>query len=509
MVARIRARHGAMTPGKYDKLVVLALQEVELCLRYVGDMETCKVSEKWQLADETLALGTGDCIPHSTKIYARNGLVTVGDLQVGTEVLSYDFVKRRFCYKKVSKIWEKGTLPVVKTRFRNGHELIITHNHPFWMRTDARTPKYVKTPLNEVDLSRWRTRRTPCVLKLPYDIRDVTSLDAELCFVIGHFVAEGWIEGSRVCTSGYDVDEIIPILERHNIPFSEGTNGGGVPIVTFLKSSFKETLRCFKKNSFDIHLPAWVFHLPEDKLQAFVDGHFLGDGHDVPAYGLNNPTLSKNWSTSSERFALDLNRIFLQLGKPVYFWKQEKHGGVGKKPIWRLRYKPSSAFCQPHNHKGLSEVSISFSEDAGTEQVRDFEVEGTHSFVFENGIIGHNCEDGAVLLYVLCAQLGVPEDRMFLWLGDSQHPQNSAITVGHCCLAYTPDNYPFQVAMLDWCYDFSPKHITELSGRPLYSLHGNEVSYHGMTGENIYQRTWFIFNSKSSYTKVRYVVDYE
>jgi predicted transglutaminase-like cysteine proteinase len=117
-----------------------------------------------------------------------------------------------------------------------------------------------------------------------------------------------------------------------------------------------------------------------------------------------------------------------------------------------------------------------------------------------------DCEDGAILLYTLLRTLGVPANRMLLWLGDVDNP-NGEGTVGHCCLAYIPDNYPFNVAMLDWCYDFSAKHIDGERGRTLYSLQGKSVVAHN--GQNIYRRMWFAFNEDVSYTDIKYMVDYD
>jgi hypothetical protein len=106
-------------------------------------------------------------------------------------------------------------------------------------------------------------------------------------------------------------------------------------------------------------------------------------------------------------------------------------------------------------------------------------------------------------------QLGVPEERLFLWLGDALDPNNNGRQTGHCCLAYTPDLYPFQVAMLDWCYDLDERHIKDVNGRSLYSLQGKSITCHSENKTNIYLNTWFIFNSKSSYTTIQYSVNYE
>ena len=361
----------------------------------------------------------GDCIALYEEIHVKGGLKKVGDLKVGDMVLSYDWSKKEYCYKPITKIWEKGKLPIKHVFFRNGQKVDVTHDHPFWTRTNVNSveSKYEKTLLKDIDLTRYWKRKIPTAKKLPYEIQDVSWFNEELCFVTGHFIAEGWKDEKHVCTSGYDVpDEIIPKLEQNNIPYSEFSNNSGVPCLRFLSSDFKDFLKILKENSFDIHLPEMIFHLPKKKLQAFLDGYFLGDGHYRGAY-FNSPTVTQDYSTSSEQLANDLCRIHLQLGKPLYCWKQNQHKGKGIQPIWRLRFNENSYFNQHHGYSELSEVSISYLEDAGETIVRDFEVADTHTFFLKNGACLHQCEDFAHKIVSWMRAARIPADRIFVSCG--------------------------------------------------------------------------------------------
>jgi|GEM_PF-2839916 len=464
-----------------DEIMLNALKWVRRNITYVSDKNNEGIPEYWQFPFETIRLRKGDCIAEYEEIYTKEGVKKVGELEVGDLVLSYDFNKREFVYKPIIKIWEKGKLPVKRVHLRNGQHVDITDNHPLWVRTSRKDIKYEKVYLKDIDLTKWWKRKLPIAKKIPYEVRDIEWLDEELCLVLGHFLAEGWVGNGKVCSSGYELtEEIIPILERHNIPFTEYKNNSGVPCIRFLKSDFKEFLKKQKTDSFDIHIQEEIFHLPENKLEAILRGFWIGDGHNgnYPDKRGYNSNKQEVYSTSSEQLARDIQRIGLQIGKTFHIWKQENHGGIGNKPIYRITYNPESHFLKDYGYKDISEVSISFIEDLGEAQMRDFEVKDTHTFVFKNGLISHQCEDGAILMYNIALRSGVPYWRMRLNAGDVKGG-------GHCYLTYCREKDNNFVVM-DWCYWPNDKHPSD---RP---LHKDEKNYYGV---------WFSWNQKYAFYK--------
>ncbi|HUT44284.1 MAG TPA: hypothetical protein VMW95_08085, partial [Desulfobacterales bacterium] len=347
----------------------------------------------------------GDCVSINEEIYTKHGIKKVGDLKVGDLVLSYDFEKKGYCHKPIIKIWEKGLLPGKKVGLKNGQSIEITENHPLWARTNQTSGRakykishYEKVYFKDINLDQWWKRRLPIAVKIPYIVKDIEWLNEDLCFVLGHYLAEGWKEPSKVQTSGYELTEhIFPLLKKNDIPFSDYKNNSGVPCARILKGEFKEFLKTLKGNSFDIHLPEELFHLPGSKLEKILSGFFLGDGHNGNYNHAYSYTSNKQevYSTSSKQWASDIQRIGLQLGRSFHIWKQKKHGGVGNKPIYRVTYNPKSHFLRDHGFNGISEVGIARKhiEDAGLVEMRDFEVADTHTFIFKNGLICHQCED--------------------------------------------------------------------------------------------------------------------
>lgn len=102
-----------------------------------------------------------------------------------------------------------------------------------------------------------------------------------------------------------------------------------------------------------------------------------------------------------------------------------------------------------------------------------------------------DCEDGAVLSYVLCRLKGVPASRLIVFCGD-------VLGGGHCWLGYRPDNYPLNYTFLDWCYWYSSKNV---GFRNFFYLNKNIVYEYKPDGSDVsskYYGVWFGFNEEVS-----------
>ena len=73
-----------------------------------------------------------------------------------------------------------------------------------------------------------------------------------------------------------------------------------------------------------------------------------------------------------------------------------------------------------------------------------------------------DCEDGAVLLFVLMRKAGIISSKIYLAAG-------SVSGGGHAWIVYVPDEYPLNPVFLDWCYWPTNEPIGE---RQFYEIHG-------------------------------------
>lgn len=478
--------------GSADDKAMWCQQWTVRNITYISDKASAGISECWQFPNETLVTRRGDCIAEYEKIYTIDGVKSAKDIKVGDQVLSYDFDNKKFVYKPIVKKWDKGELPVKRVHLRNGQYIDVTDNHHMLMRTNQTGDSiYKQKDLKDVDLTRWWKRKAPIAKKIPYGICNIADLTVAHCYIIGHFIAEGWVSDSHVNSSGYELIEyIIPLLEKYNIPFSEYKNNSGVTCIRFLKSDFKDYLKFFKTNSFDIHIPEEIFHLPDYKLEALLDGMWLGDGTKKQYTDSRGYQNNKEWtySTSSEQLSRDIQRIGLQLGRSFHIWKQEDHQGAGTKPIYRINYNPSSHFLKYYGYTDISEVSISYIEDLDNIQCYDWEVEETHNFVFVNGLITRQCEDGSILMASLMLNAEIPNWRVRVTAGLVESGIKAELG-GHAYVTYCRevDN---QWVVLDWCY--REDSMIAINGKPI------------IKNRPEYKQVWFSFNNKYAWSHTEY-----
>lgn len=382
----------------------------------------------WKKPKETVRDKGGDCIGENQMIWTKNGKKMAKDITYNDMILSYNFLGKKYEYKKIIKIWNKGIKQLYRVHFKNGTFIEVTKNHKMLIYENS---QYIVKKLYELDWDKKNKIKVPTFKKLPYEIFDVEWLNEDLCFLIGHYLAEGFNDVKHIRTCGYEcIDDVIPKLKRNNIPYSVYFNKKNLPIITYLKSEFKDYLKKLKRNSFDITLPDEFLNLPQNKLEKFIEGFLLGDGH-YNNFNFKDKRYKRNklytLSTSSVQLAKDIQEIGLKLGKPYHIWKQENHKGFGKKPIWRISYNTNSWFIKNYGYSYLSNVSIKKIEKIYKNETYDFMIEDNHNFVMENGTIVHNCEDAMLLVHKILSDLKYEVKKVLMF--DDEKSVGHAICV--------------------------------------------------------------------------------
>jgi hypothetical protein len=401
VVCKFRESIGVL-PGDKKQAILKIGQSVDNELKWVADEYTTGMIDFYHSPTESLVSENVDCVAEYEKIRTKEGLKTVKDLKKGDLVLSYDFDKKEFVYKPILNVWDKGELEVYRVKFLNGQHIDVTENHNMFMRNSKYgkgASTYEKTTLSSVELNgqSWE-KKTPCILKAKYEALDDSEHDVEDFFILGHYLAEGYhnTKTGHIETSGHDViDYILPMLDKKEIPYHLRYNNSGCPVVTINNCEFKDWLKTILMGCFKLGLPEKYLWLPEEKIEAILDGYFLGDGHyNTNCWGKT----SKFYSTSSDLFAEQLQILLTNVGRPPYSYHQLDHQGAGNKPIWRIRDSDYSYHRTSYGYNGLSETSIGSIEKIGKIKCYDFEVKDTHLFFFANGVISHNCESHSFLV---------------------------------------------------------------------------------------------------------------
>lgn len=94
-------------------------------------------------------------------------------------------------------------------------------------------------------------------------------------------------------------------------------------------------------------------------------------------------------------------------------------------------------------------------------------------------LMSGDCEDGAIIMYKLLRNMGVPAFRLKICAGDVLNPMNPQNTVGHAYLIYLSERHNTW-HVVDWCY---------WPGTSYMCLYG--VPHSKITN---YRRIWWSFN---------------
>lgn len=105
-----------------------------------------------------------------------------------------------------------------------------------------------------------------------------------------------------------------------------------------------------------------------------------------------------------------------------------------------------------------------------------------------------DCEDGGILIYVLCRLCGIPKNRLFIDAGDVDEPGTNT-TVGHAWCTYKPIQYPTSFVFLDWCYYYVSRPVNDRNIFTIYDKKINEYNS-GQRVKSKYKQIWFVFNEK-------------
>lgn len=107
-----------------------------------------------------------------------------------------------------------------------------------------------------------------------------------------------------------------------------------------------------------------------------------------------------------------------------------------------------------------------------------------------------DCEDGAILIYVLARLKGVPANRLMICAGSVEGG-------GHCWLEYKANTLPFDLIPMDWCYWYDSNDINK---RKIHNIYNQGIMEYDKLEQLVpskYHTLWFWFNDSYSSDRVR------
>lgn len=364
-----------------------------------------------------LLLGGSPCFTKGHLVLTKEGYKDISEIEVGDEVLTH---KKRF--KKVVKVGSKEDY-IWNLKIMGYPTFKTTNNHPFYTIKRISTTKPQK---EQEHIYRTFTENAEWI-----EVKDLTSnhfcgqhiinsetetsikIDEEFAWILGRYVADGHYrkEKRKGRLNSYQYQLILSIGDKKLEEFKE-------QVQTRHYSCFKHsqsTYRCvfsskemvnflidngFNKGAYNKNIPEFIFNLPKNLKERFLNGYLSGDGY------YNSKDDSYSATTISPLLAFSLQRLITGLYNTncsVSLYPNNRQSTIngriikGNHDIYNISFK-----------KGLRKQSVAHlqndiiwtqvKEVVETNQkdiVYNIEVEEDHSYTINNCIV-HNCTNWSI-----------------------------------------------------------------------------------------------------------------
>ncbi len=367
-----------------------------------------------------------NCLSLSSLIATKEGLKKITELKPGDSVYAFDMKTHQLVLKECSGIFDNGVQDVYGLSTLH-HSIKATSNHPFLVlkrnaprKENELVWKQLKDILvdDEIVVSRQlvpgksakfnfqKSKKGDYKVNKINEVNIPESSSPELMKYLGLYVGDGWTRANKA-EVGFALPEnsqgreVFLSLHRNIFGNSLTTEKIYVYVRSINVAKFLESLG-FGQGAKNKKVPAWVFTLPNEEKEAFVQGLMLSDGYQIE---------NSMRYVSASRELLETLRLLLQsmdyrVGKvhsqnktkgttcvKRKLLKDSQYGYIcfSKKKPWNIekyywQYKNQN-FLIGNEHFAMEKVKAI--RLVGKEPTLDLRVEGEHNFI-ANGIVVHN-----------------------------------------------------------------------------------------------------------------------
>lgn len=398
-------REAGVQPREYEK-------QAAALLRWVQDPENVyyinEPKERLQDPLYTIDKKLGDCFAEDTLVLREDmELMPIQKVRVGERIWG----KNR--WSEVVNTWEKGKLPITEIGLNNGSVLRLTEGHKVYVRSCC-GPKKGEKMANGKTCSRdhgplcaTRSSRHVCLksygteeIRIPVsDLREGMEIvqpekidrgdneygEVEQSWLIGAYIAEGWVEERRMMLSGKDGHWKEATKERGKA-FAEERGWPTRWHEKYLAINSREAAALVGecgKGALNKRIPAW--QLSAGSLVGLDDGLKLDASQNSRGEGWTFGTISRT-------LAVQYRVLQRMLGRSTSMRMVTNHGGYGSNPIYRIGVRVPG----PMADKRLRVATIHRNVD----EVPCYDIATDDHYVYlpEADCTVSNCDDQVILL---------------------------------------------------------------------------------------------------------------
>jgi len=366
-----------------------------------------------------------NCLSLDSLIATKEGLKKITEVKVGEEVYAFDMKTHELVLKPCSGVFDNGVHDVYELSTLH-HTIKATSNHPFLVlqKGDQNNKELAWKQLKDIfpedeivaskqlvpgDSAKFNFNKSK---KGDYKVNKINEVNIpkesnpELMKYLGLFVGDGWTRVNKA-EVGFALPE--GTLGRKTLfDLHKGIFGNSISkdeTYVYVRSinvaKFIDSMG-FGKGAREKKIPSWMFTLPNEEKEAFVQGLMLSDG-----YQIDN---SMRYVSASDQL-LETLRLFLQsmdyrVGKIHHqtktagtkcvereLLKDSTYGYIcfSKKQPWNLKKYPTQYKYQNYliGNEYFSMEKVKKIKLVGKKPTLDLRVEDEHNFI-ANGIVVHN-----------------------------------------------------------------------------------------------------------------------
>lgn len=358
----------------------------------------------------TIKHGFGDCFAEDTLVLRDDmELVPIQSVKVGTRIWGRDR------WSEVVNTWEKGLLPVTEVGLNNGSVLRLTEGHKVYVKS-CLGPKRGETRANgttcqkdhgpecaassagwaqcvsrygsEVVRIRVSELREGMEILQPEKIEQPAGdrwIDSEGAWLLGAFIADGWVEDSRLMLAGKDggwKEETKHRAQAYAEERGWKTRWDSRYLAINSREAAAFVGEC-GKGALRKRVPARV--LAEGNLAALDDGLKLDAAQNSRGEGWT-------FGTTSRHLAVQYRVLQRALGRSTSMRVVSNHGGYGSNPIFRVGVR------NPAGNKDRRLLVRSISR--GVDEVPCYDIATDDHYVYlpEADCTVSNCDDQVLVL---------------------------------------------------------------------------------------------------------------
>jgi len=367
-----------------------------------------------------------NCLSTDSMIMTKFGLKKITQIKEGDEVYAFDQKTHQLVLKKCSSVFDNGIKDVYKLETLH-HSIKATTNHPFLVVQHNGRGK--DTELVWKTLEMLEIGDEVIVLKnlgrgRPYKFNfnktkvgdyKVTSLNEikipkksnpDLMKYLGIYLGDGWTR-TKKAEVGFALPEgklaRKELLRTHSNIFGDSITADAncVYVRSVNLARFIDSLG-FGHGARNKTIPDWVFTLPKEEKESFIEGLMLSDGYKCGnswRYVSASQDLLKNLRLLLQTIDVRAGKIHTQtkqkgvlcVERPLL--KDATYGYVcfSKKSEWNTKRYPSQYKYQDFliGNQYFTTEKVKKITSVGKEPTLDLRVEGEHNFIAD-GIVVHN-----------------------------------------------------------------------------------------------------------------------